>query len=380
MISAASIIAVGVLPILVGLYAKRFGIDLRGAGWLMTAQSAGTGLGTAAAFWLFPRGYWRATVAVSLGVAAIGAVAAAYAPGYAVLLLCVAVSGCGAGIAYSFVIAILGRSTQPERVFAGAVIAQGSGFALYAMLLSEFEERLGAAPALASVALWYLLAAGLAVLLPQTAAVQADHSSSVAGGEGGTPALLSFSGAASLAGLLCFMIGIFAFWGYVERIGANAGLGAAAIGNGITLGLVAGIAAAVVPVAAGARFGRVRMVMVACGCIFAGLALLAEPRLPASFFAGNIVFNIGWSLGVAYLMGLIAYWDHAGPAVRLIPLAQVMSGMIGPAIVAAAIGKNTLVVNEISAAFCVAAVLLVLIGRWGMTGRVSPGVAGSGGL
>ncbi|MDE3117146.1 MAG: hypothetical protein KGL26_16220, partial [Pseudomonadota bacterium] len=121
-------------------------------------------------------------------------------------------------------------------------------------------------------------------------------------------------------------------------------------------------------------------VMVACGCIFAGLALLAEPRVPASFFAGNIVFNIGWSLGVAYLMGLIAYWDQAGPAVRLIPLAQVTSGMIGPAIVAAAIGKNTLVVNEISAAFCAAAVLLVLIGRWGMTERASPGAAGSGSL
>ena len=356
-ISAVSIIAVGVLPMLVGLYVRRFGIDLSRAGWLLTVQFTGTGVGTLAAYWLIGRHDWRTITAVSALVATAAAVAAPYVPGYWVLLLCIAVAGCGSGITYCVAIAVLGQSSQPERVFAGSVTAQGASFALYAMVLPRLAAHGGTGVALATVGVWYALIVILSPLLPRR-----GHGSDP--DETTAPAVSAFrfsSGLAALLGLLFFSTAIFAFWGYAEQIGSRAGLNATAIGNGVAVGFLVGILAGAVPGIAGARLGRVRMILLAAGFVLVGLAFLVGPRTPAHFLAGSVSFNLGWAMGVAYFMALIAHRDDSGRFVRLIPSVQVASGMIGPFIVASVIGRNILIVNTISAAFCVAAMIFALL-------------------
>jgi predicted MFS family arabinose efflux permease len=353
-ISGAAIIVMGVMPVVASVFVSRFNLGLDLVGWVMSTESVGVACGTALAFSLIRRGRWPLTVAAAAAVAVAANLLTILAPGLPALFCLRFCSGAGAGAIYSVAIFGLAQVKDTDRVFAGVVVAQGLFFAIFAEILPLLNDRFGADAAIASIALWFVLVFVLAPLLPKgrPAGVATTDRPAVRGllRQGGG------SGLAALAGLLCFQIGIFSFWGYADELGVRRGLTPDQVASGLSIGLAVGTVAGLIPVLAGDRLGRVRMITIAGIFLLASVAGLAFFETNREYLAGVSLFNVGWPLGVTYFMALTAYHDVGGVFSRLIPMAQVLSGIVGPAIVAAIIRDDQiLTANAVSAVFTVSA-------------------------
>jgi predicted MFS family arabinose efflux permease len=362
--SGGAIIVLGVMPIIASLFVARFGLGLDQVGWVLSTESFGIATGTALSYLLIPRGNWRVCVAGAATLSVVANLATAFVPGFEALLTLRFCAGAGAGVAYSVAIFLLGHSRHPERAFAGAVVTQGLFFALYAEALPRLNDAFGAQAAIGSIAGWFALIMLLSTLLPRPprgadtlAATQTENASHA------DASASPQRGALALAGLLFFQIAIFAFWPFADQLGLARGLDADTVGEAISASLIVGIFAGLVPIFAGERLGRGRMASLACLSVVAAMVLLAEFDGARAYLAGLVLFNVGWPLGVTYFMALTTHHDtgHHGWFARSIPLAQVASGILGPAIVAAIIGEGDVVTaNWVSASFA----MLALLAGW----------------
>ena len=100
------------------------------------------------------------------------------------------------------------------------------------------------------------------------------------------------------------------------------------------------------------------MSCVATLAVLGGLLITALFPTATSYTLALVLFNIGWALGVAYFMSLTAHHDPAQVFSRLIPGAQVLSGVLGPAIVAVFIRDHALTAVVVAARFAIVALLL----------------------
>ena len=167
--AGAAIIVIGVMPILAGIFVEQFKLTLDQVGWVLSVESIGIGVGTVVAYFLSPKGHWRTTTLCAAVLAAIANLLTAIAPGMGTLVLLRFCSGLGAGAAYSVVIYILGRAPDTGRAFAGVVLTRSILFAAYAKWLLEIHIEHGYQFAIASIALWFMVIAGLSIAFPKRA-------------------------------------------------------------------------------------------------------------------------------------------------------------------------------------------------------------------
>jgi len=363
-VAGASTVLIGEMPIFADMFVKYFNVSVGEAGWTLSAEFMGVGIGTALALFLLPRVSWSRLALVAALLSLVANLASPAATGATMLMVLRALSGLGAGLLYSTAIGVVSNARQLGRAFGGVVLAQSVFPVIYAAGLTWTAARVGLAPAIASIALWFALCAALSFALRRTVpriAGDAAADAAPVGSRNALPAVLS------LVGLMLFMTSVFAYWSYATRLGIERGLDSDMVANSIPLGLIGGGVCAVLAMVLGDRPGRLPMAALACAMLIAGGIAAAHAGSIAMFEGGLTLFCGGWSLGVAYFMSMTAFYGQHTTIARFIPGAQILSSFIGPALAAGLVGDGSSVAAAALAAQVLAVAALLLCGLVAMT-------------
>ena len=364
-VAGASTVMIGEMPLFADMFVKYFQISAGNAGWTLSVEFMGVGLGAALAFFMLPRVRWPRLALAAALLSLAANMASPAASGIAMLMMLRGLSGLGAGLLYSTAIGAVSNARQLGRAFGGVVLAQSVFPVIYAAGLTWTASRVGLAAAIASMALWFALCAALSFALRGTVSHRASNPAVDEAHRGGNRTELS--AILSLIALMLFMTSVFAYWSYATRLGIERGFDPVMVANSIPLGLIGGGVCAVVAMVCGDRPGRLRMAALACAMLLAGAIAAAQAGSIAVFEGGLTLFCGGWSLGVAYFMSMTAFYGQEATIARFIPGAQILSSFLGPAIAAGLIGDGSSVAAAAIAAEVLAFAALLLCGLVAVT-------------
>ncbi|MFO1409879.1 MAG: MFS transporter [Steroidobacteraceae bacterium] len=318
-----------IAPVVVGALITRYGFTPAQAGVTISVELGAMSLASWPALWWLPRWSWRKVLRVLLSVMIAGNLACAFVEGFAPLAALRALTGLAGGSVMVVCIAVIGMTRQTERNFGWWTVSQLVLGAIGLALLPRVLPAVGLRGLYLGFAALLLLCLPMIRWLPERAP---PRSSETGSGVLGLPALLG------LAGILCLYVALGGVWTYVERIGAASGLGATLIGDDLTVASLCGIAGCGSAVVLGARWGRVRPLLIGFALILVGCAALAGSVPPTRFLLAAGAFKYAWTFALPYILAGMASHDHSG---RLMAIANFMIGgglAIGPALAAALLG------------------------------------------
>ena len=326
-VAAATLVLMGVQPILVGLYSDHLHLDLSQNGWVLAAEQFGGAAGALLGYWVSTRLRWSYIIVGACVLAAAVNIATAYAAGFGELAAARFVSGLTSTVAYTVAIYFLGHSSKPDRVFGLLMVLQTAFFSVDAMVLPILNAHFGYALTIGSATVWFAAALLAAIWLPAgPGGPDAPGAAHI-----GNPDARPIVGAAALLGAFLLQLSIFAVWGFLERIGRSDGLSDEGIGFGIGIGVLGGIPGGLLPAVIGDRFGRISMITISALMLVASYAAFASDLHMAGYIFWITILNVGWVLGLTYYMGLTVMHDPDGRFTRLIPFSQILSAGVGPA-------------------------------------------------
>jgi len=311
------------LPVWVGVLIAGYGLDPQQAGGLATLFLIGAVSASALVAPRSDRLPARAVAAVSFAIAACAFAAVALVKTFALMALLHLAAGLAAGTALSLTHAAIGCSSNPHRLFAIVGFALGVFAVAFMGAVPNIVAAVGA-PALFWTFGGVMACAACAAALgfptarPRTAAAPAAQR--------GLPRAVWLVA----AGISCMALTQAMMFAFVERIGADRGYGAAAVGGVlIALGFVNLLPA---PLAAFLQRRLNPRTVLVCGPVLqAVLALLltqSEAFPPyatgALFFAAVMIFTH------TFAFGLLAALDPSGRAVGATPAMVMIGAAVGP--------------------------------------------------
>ena len=319
-----------IAPIVVGALITRYAFTPSQAGLTISVELGAMSLAALPALWWLPRWSWSRLLAGALLVMIAGNVACAFATTFATLAGLRFITGLAGGSVMVVCLAVIGMTSQTERNFGwwtiGQLLLGAIGLALLPRIL----------PAIGLPGLYLGLAGLLCACLVASRALPRRSPPANGSADGRrllAPALLG------LGAILCLYVALGGVWTYVERIGAAAGLAAERIGDDLTLASLCGIAGCLGSIVVGARFGRLRPLLIGYALIFGGAAALLGTLSPLRFLLAAGTFKFAWTFALPFILAGMATHDQSG---RLMALANFMIGgglALGPAIVAAGLGN-----------------------------------------
>lgn len=319
-----------IAPVVVGALIAHYAFTPSQAGYLISIELGAMSLAALPALWWLPRWSWSRMLGGALLLMIAGNLACAHVTTFAPLAGLRFITGFAGGSVMVICLAVIGMTSQTERNFGWWTIGQ---LLLGAIGLASLPRVL---PYIGPAGLYWglaaLLCAGLLAsrILPRQgppAGSGADRQRLLG------PALLG------LAGIFCLYVALGGLWTYVERIGAAAGLAATLIGDDLTIASVGGIAGCLGAILLGARFGRLRPLLLGFALLFAGAAALLGRPPPLRYLLAAGTFKFAWTFALPFILAGMASHDRSG---RLMALANFMIGgglAAGPAVVAAALGN-----------------------------------------
>ncbi len=296
-------------------------------GILASALSVGSTLaGLLCALWI-RRSSWRQAATIALfGLVLANGVAMFEHRFGAFVVLQVIVGLCG-GSLYSLSLTVLADGGHPDRHFAYAIGGQ-TIYQIVALVAGPWLIRSGGMNAVLGL---FLGLAVFGMLLIRFLPAHGRRADAAARGMG---ALLSLPVLLTLAGCFLFYVNIGAFWAYIERIGAAADLGLAAIANSIAFATATSLTGVLFAWWLGARRGY--LAPIACSAaviVLAAAPLGGHPSLGA-FLSSNIVYSIAWNVSMTYQYSAVNAVDTSRRGVALAPSFHNAGGAAGPAIAA----------------------------------------------
>ncbi|GAB7532627.1 hypothetical protein PS3A_50420 [Pseudomonas sp. 3A(2025)] len=329
-IAAASIIVIGVQPIFIGLLAERLTLTLVQQSWVMSAEMCGSILGTLLCLPMIRRLGARSIGLGSALLLFLSNFFTASVEQFDHLLALRLVSGVCAGVLYSYAIYCLGRMSGQDRSYGILLFVQTALFAFSAAVMPIIAERLGFYWAIYFVAGWYALVCLACVCLP---ARQVDEV--LPARTNGRLSGLTLIGVCSLVGMLLLQLSIYSLWGFVEGIGADAGIAPVDIGWAISVGLLGGLPGAALPSLLGRRLGRVPMILAGSLIVLLSIYLFAAQIHDAADLAVAVfLMNLGWNLALSYYMSSVVTHDPEGRLTRLVGVVQVSAAAAAPTLLA----------------------------------------------
>lgn len=264
-------------------------------------------------------------------LAATGDVLAGFSTHHATLFMLIRfLTGVGAGIAYTSVLAAFARLPQVDRGYAVFVTLQFVVSGLGLFLLPVFSETLGAKGMFISLALLDVLGFSLCAHLPGKA-VQ------LRSGEIRTSELpVLFAGATVLGavGFLIFEAAFTAEFTFVERMGVSLAFTDPQIGTSMLVASLAGIPGAFSIVLLGGRIGRFNGLVFGIAASVSGLVIMISAQSYAAYVIGSILISFAWAFCLPFIQGLLATLDPKGTAVAAGSASSTIGGAIGPGLAA----------------------------------------------
>jgi predicted MFS family arabinose efflux permease len=327
LLSAVGALPANVLPILLGIFAEWRELDTQQIGMLATSLMGGFMLITAALFFRVRKFDWKKATLTFCVVQFLGFILTVALDGYLTLVVLMFFVGLGAGGVFGVSITSLADTRQPDRNLGLAIFAQ---VIVAAVLVSALPGLVvpawGPTGALLTLASLTLLAGGFIAFLPrhgisESSDIPEDRLPSDAIGP-----------VAGLVGVVLLNVGIFGIWSFLERIGVNAGLSPPFVGNVISVALVVGALAALVPVVFGDRLGRRGPIFCASLTLVFAIIVLSSEMSAFNFVVAVICFNFAWTISVIFQLGAVAMADSTGRYVAGIPIALALGGTLGPTV------------------------------------------------
>lgn len=354
LIASVMLVLTGVQPILAGLYVGHLHLSLGSVGWVLTAEQIGALGGGLLGFQLATKLSWSVTILAACVIAIGATVATALCAGFTGLWLARFGSGLGTMLGYTIAIYFLGFVRPPDNAFGAVMVLQTVFIAVGSVIVPRLSGAYGYATAVLSGIVWLAVAAPAALALPKGT----SHAHASAPHPGG-PSPNRIVGVAALAGLFLLVLSVFSVWGFLERIGLASGLSDDRIGYALGLGSLGGLIGGGIPMAIGARLGRVSMTIAATVLVVGSFIGLTHPHGWAWYAACVLALNTGLILGLTYYMGLAVQHDSDGRLTRLLPFTQALGASAGPACSALAVAGGRL--GMIFAIACAAAIAASVI-------------------
>lgn len=319
----ASAALLTIKPLIVGALIDDYGFSAAQAGSIAGVEMAGIGVASLLIGALGPRWPRRSVIAAGAALALAGSFVPLIAHSYVPVLVLRFVAGFGSGLIAGSILATLGTSRDPDRMF-GIYLMSAYVFAVLLFpLASTVIGRWGAGGA------YTLLAAIISVVLlisrtiPDACVQQLSRSDVL-------PPVPRLEAGCSLAVSVAFWIGNGAVWAFVERLGLKGGATSMQIAAVLSFSQVAFMAGAAVASALHTRLGRTLPLVSAMVITIIGLMLIGWGHGAPIFTAGVTIFCFAWPLFLAYLNGTMATQDPAGRIVALGVTSQTVGMAIGP--------------------------------------------------
>jgi MFS family permease len=360
-VAAASVVLMGVQPILVSFFSDHLSLNLNQNGWVLAAEQYGAAAGALFGYVIAGRMAWNRAIVGGCALAAIANLASPYVDGVGELIATRFLSGFFTTGVYTVGVFFLSHAINPDRVFGFLMVLTTSFFSVDAMLLPVLIDQYGYAIAVGSGAIWFLAAMLAGAWLPAGPGAGSDARDAPPANRSARPIV----GMTALLGGFLLQLSIFSVWGFLDSVGRNDGLTGEQIGYGIGIGVLGGIPAALVPAIVGDRYGRISMIAVSTVLLAASyFALERQLTFPAYVF-WIAVMNIGWVLGLVYYMGLTVAHDPNGRFARLMTFTQFLAAGVGPTCSALVISNNKLSpIFLVAAVSATAGLVAVALANW----------------
>ncbi|KQS05007.1 hypothetical protein ASG11_12735 [Sphingomonas sp. Leaf357] len=313
-----------VLPLMVGVLARQFGMGLDQAGYVIAINMGSILLGSLACAVLGRRFSWFALIVGGLLVMTAGNVLTLSTSGLTALVATRLISGLGEGVVAACCYALMGQARLPGRSIAiyagGQSIVGAAAMAVLPTLIAHHGWHV-----------FYLLVvfAALPAFALVPLAVRGREQVQRAAGAG-RPAL-NISAFGGLLAIFVFFVGLAMVWAFMERLGSARHLSLLQLSAAMSASSLAGLAGSL---ASGAVTDRLRL---GIGLGF-GIALIVA-SLVMMFVGGFAPFTVGvcglyfaWTFQFPFLFECLVAVDRDGRATVLTPVATGGGLTIGPAI------------------------------------------------
>ena len=328
LLTGASTVLMGTLPLLNGLFANRLHLNWQQLGWLGGAAQTGSLAGTLLGFWLSGRGAFRIGIQGGAICALLAWLSAAFAGSFGELALYRMITAVGVGCVFSIGTYLLSHSAPQARSFSVMSGVQVVCGAVHSALLPWLHSRFGYTVTVASLVFWF------ALILLLGSRVRPPARDVIGTAPAGSTHSLRYAGVGLLFSVMAFQMAATTFWSYSERIASAAGLTPTEIAMAVSIGNLGGVPAAVLGALVGQRFGFLPILLLATVAAVLGEVVMAGAGTAGAYLTGQFLFNFGWILGVSYYLALLATDSHASKTMRAVPIALVVAGVLGPLTVA----------------------------------------------
>lgn len=308
LIATAGFFYVNIMAAIVDGLVTGLGFSNPQAGMVGAANIYGASVGSFIAVLLVRRVAWRQTLFILLSLLLLvdlGSMAIS-SPGLltAMRALHGLVGGMAVGVAYS----VMARTHSPDRAFGMLLLVQFALGGLGVMFLPTLVPDYGARILFLSLAALTALALVALAMIPRldpARAADAPTAARLSSTTRGTAALV-------LLALFLFQGGNMALGAFIIRLGEHFELARDFIGQALGWATWIGAAGAGLVIVMGARFGRLRPLLVAILLTLAGTAGFFWSANQPIFFIANVGTAITWSFVVPYLFGMLSRLDSSG--------------------------------------------------------------------
>ncbi|MFM0700762.1 MFS transporter [Paraburkholderia sediminicola] len=318
---AAAMVALGVfsptifmgLPAVVGHVGQRWGFGEAALGVAVFVEVLGMSCGTLLVAFALGRQSVRLVLLAAAALAAAANLATLAAHGFAVFAMWRCVAGVGAGALNGVAMRYLSYTRTPERHLGMLLMGQVLwGMALLGIVIPALGAAWGASGVFTFVAVLCTTCACAAWLFERGEVLSAPQ-------QGGNERVDRGGALLSLVALFALYGGVGVVWTFLEKIGADAGLGGASVSTVLAVANLVSLATCVLMPRLGAGGGLRRWTLLNLGGCVVAAASLALPPSPVAFVLGSIAFIVCWTGGALLIFATIPQYDLVGRFAALSP-------------------------------------------------------------
>ncbi len=341
-------------PLLVGSFVDYKDLSDKLAGFITATEMAGFALASIAIVRWVPVLDRRLLAWTGISIYIIGNLFTIYAGSSESLFVCRALVGTGGGLVMASYNAVIGGSSEPDRMFATVMFAGVMHSALLLFLFPIFIKMGGVSALMLAQIVNALIFTGLITWVPRHP--KAEQSRAIT--KGGS---LNISVMFVLLTILLVYAGHSAVWTYQERMGKAISMSPESIG--LVLGSASFVGAVGSAMASwmNTRFGRCIPNVVSLVLLVISVIALTNAGNATAFVLWTYLLKIGWFFGIPFLIGLCAVLDPRGQANVLAGFMFPIGSALGPALAAMMVGTAGYAGVGMLSAVCYAVCLLISI-------------------
>lgn len=341
------------VPYQIGAFTTGLGFDAARAGVLATVHILGLGVTALILAMRIDSLSWRRLAVAGAGLALIGQLASALLASFEALLAARTLAGVGSGCLLALANAVIAATTQPEKNYGRIYAMMAATVAVILVVLPRILDVSAPAPLFIAHAVLFLGLMPLACWIPSGGRAQKRVDS--AGSMLRLQVLMLF-----LAMTLLFVSAGGAY-SFSARAAGLLKISDESVGAFLALSTLAGLIGAMIAGRVGLRWGR--RVPLALSGLITGIAALTIVLAAnaALFFAGIVLYGAGSLFTMSYVQGLAVALDKTGRTAVAAGGYLLIAYAFGPAVFGALVQSLSAALGWLALLACIVAALTMVL-------------------